>query len=45
MMNTTIMATGENDKVVCLKMENEYMQFIGFVKSNISMTPEMETIV
>ena len=22
MMNTTIMATGENDKVVCLKMEN-----------------------
>ena len=39
MMNTTIMATGENDKVVCLKMENEYMQFIGFVKSNISMTP------
>ena len=44
MMNTTIMATGENDKVVCLKMENEYMQFIGFVKSNISMTPEMEKI-
>ena len=44
MINTTIMATGENDKVVYLKMENEYMQFVGFVKSNISMTPEMEKI-
>ena len=26
MINTTIMATGENDKVVYLKMENKYMQ-------------------
>lgn len=43
-MNTTIMAAGTTDTVVYLKLENEAMQFIGFVKSNIAMTSEMEKI-
>lgn len=44
MMNTTIIAKGAMDKAVYLKIENEDVQFIGFVKSNISMTQEMEEV-
>ena len=44
MMNSTIMTEGTMDKAVYLKIENEDVQFIGFVKSNISMTQEMEEV-
>ena len=44
MMETTIMTEGTMDKAVYLKIENEDVQFIGFVKSNISMTQEMEEV-
>ena len=44
MMETTIMTEGTMDKAVYLKIENEDIQFIGFVKSNISMTQEMEEV-
>ena len=38
------MTEGKMDKAVYLKIENEDVQFIGFVKSNISMTQEMEEV-
>ena len=44
MIETTIMTEGTMDKAVYLKIENEDVQFIGFVKSNISMTQEMEEV-
>ena len=44
MMETTIMTEGTMDKAVYLKIENEDVQFIGFVKSNILMTQEMEEV-
>ena len=44
MMETTIMTEGTMDKAVYLKIANEDVQFIGFVKSNISMTEEMKEV-
>lgn len=43
-MMSTIMTEGTMDKAVYLKIENEDVQFIGFVKSNISMTQKMEEV-
>ena len=43
-MNSKIMTDGKMEKAVFLKVENEDVQFIGFVKSNVSMTTTMEEV-